>query len=205
MATLRLEHKVGERVLGNDPATGKPVSVKIGRYGPLVQLGSSDDEEKPRFASLQKDQSVASITLEEALKLFELPRELGDFEGKPVVVAVGRFGPYVKHDGKYASIPKDLSPIELSYDQACQLILDKRSDEASKVIKTFTEDPELQVLNGRYGPYISYKKKNYKIPRKKDAASLTLEECRAIIDDDANATKPAGTARRRTTRSKSRS
>ena len=104
-------------------------------------------------------------------------------------MAVGRFGPYVKHDGKYASIPKDLSPIELSYDQACQLILDKRSDEASKVIKTFTEDPELQVLNGRYGPYISYKKKNYKIPRKKDAASLTLEECRAIIDDDANATR----------------
>ena len=206
VATLRLEHKVGERVLGNDPATGKPVSVKIGRYGPLVQLGSSDDDEKPRFASLQKDQSVASITLEEALKLFELPRELGDFEGKPIVVAVGRFGPYVKHDGKYASIPKEVSPMELTFEQACQLILDKRSDEASKVIKTFAEEPDLQVLNGRYGPYIAYKKKNYKIPKKKDAASLTLEECRAIIDDDANAAKPATVARRRTTtRSKSRS
>ena len=206
VATLRLEHKVGERVLGNDPATGKPVSVKIGRYGPLVQLGSSDDDEKPRFASLQKDQSVASITLEEALKLFELPRELGDFEGKPIVVAVGRFGPYVKHDGKYASIPKEVSPMELTFEQACQLILDKRSDEASKVIKTFAEEPDLQVLNGRYGPYIAYKKKNYKIPKKKDAASLTLEECRAIINDDANAAKPATVARRRTTtRSKSRS
>ena len=195
VSTLRLEHKVGERVLGNDPKSGKPVSVKIGRFGPLVQLGSTEDEEKPRFASLQKDQSVSTITLEEALKLFDLPRTLGDFEGSEVVVGVGRFGPYVRHAGKFVSIPKDMAPLELTLEQAQELIESKRSTEASRVLVTFDEEPELQVLNGRYGPYISYKKQNYKIPRKMDAATLTLEQCREIVADEANASK--STSRRR--------
>ncbi|MBQ0069126.1 MAG: DNA topoisomerase I, partial [Bacteroidales bacterium] len=189
VASLRLEHKVGERVLGNDPATGKPVSVKIGRFGPLVQLGSTEDTEKPRFASLQQNQNVSTVTLEEALKLFELPRTLGDFEGTEVVVAVGRFGPYVRHAGKFVSIPKDITPIELTLEQAQELIKAKRSTEASRVLLTFDEEPEIQVLNGRFGPYISYKKQNFKIPRKMDASKLTLEQCREIIADEANASK----------------
>ena len=197
VSSLRLEHKVGERMLGEDPKTGKPVSVKIGRYGPVVQLGSSDDKEKPRFASLLKDQSMTSITLEQALKLFELPRTLGAFENEEVIVAVGKFGPYVKHGKEYASIPKEFTPQEVTLEQAVQLIVAKREAEVQKIIKTFDEEPELQVLNGRYGPYICYQKQNYKIPRKLDAAALTLDECRAIIADEANASKPK---RRATTR-----
>ena len=186
---MRLEHKVGERILGNDPATGKPVSVKIGRYGPLVQLGSTDDIEKPRFASLQKDQSVATITLEEALKLFEMPRTLGTFEGKEVVVAIGKYGPYIKHDGKFVSVPKDMSPYSITLDDATELIKEKRSSEAKKVLMTFDEEPDLQVMNGRFGAYIVYKKVNYKIPKKYDATNLTLADCRAIVSDEANASK----------------
>jgi DNA topoisomerase-1 len=182
VSTLRLEHKVGERMLGTDPATGKPVSVKIGRFGPLVQLGSSDDSEKPRFASLLKNQSVSSLTLEEALKLFELPRELGEVDGEIMTVAVGRFGPYVKHGKNYVSIPKDIAPLEITLEQAVQLFEDKKKADAQKVIKTFAEEPGLQVLNGRYGPYISYNNQNYKIPRKTDPATLTLDECKAIIE-----------------------
>ncbi|MBR1473992.1 MAG: type I DNA topoisomerase [Muribaculaceae bacterium] len=196
VSSLRLEHKVGERVLGNDPKTGKPVSVKIGRYGPLVQLGSSEDKEKPRFASLLKEQSVATITLEEALKLFDLPRTLGQVDGEDVVVAIGRFGPYVKHGKVFVSIPKGIAPQALTLEEAHQLIIDKQQAEAQKVIKTFEEEPELQVLNGRSGPYISYQKQNYKIPRKLDAAALTLDECRAIIADEANASRPKRAARR---------
>ena len=190
VSTMRLEHKVGERRLGTDPSTGKPVSVKIGRYGPLVQLGDSDDAEKPRFASLQKGQSVASITLEEALKLFELPRTLGDYEDKEVTVAVGRFGPYVKHDGKYVSVPAGVAPTELTLEQAIELINTKRDGDAKKVIATWDEEPDLQVLNGRFGPYIVYKGSNYKIPRKTDASTLTLDDCRAIVADEANASRP---------------
>ena len=196
VSSLRLEHKVGERMLGNDPATGKPVSVKIGRYGPLVQLGSTDDVDKPRFASLQKDQSVSTITLEEALKLFDMPRILGDYEGHEVQVAIGRFGPYIKHDNKFVSIPKDQSPYSITLSEAIQLIIDKRASEAKKVLKTFDEDPEMLVLNGRFGAYISYQKKNYKIPKKVDAQNLTLDECRAIVADENNASK--GGARKRT-------
>ena len=182
VADLRLEHKVGERILGNDPATGKPVSVKIGRYGPLVQLGSSDDEEKPRFASLLKSQSVSSLTLDEALKLFELPRDLGEVDGETMTVAVGRFGPYVKHGKNYVSIPKDIAPLEITLEQAIELFEEKKKADAQKVIKTFAEEPGLQVLNGRFGPYISFNKQNYKIPRKTDPATLTLDECKAIIE-----------------------
>lgn len=189
VSNLRLEHKVGERVLGSDPKTGKPVSVKIGRFGPVVQLGSADDDEKPHFASLNKEQSINTITLEEALKLFDLPRELGEFEGEVVTVSVGRFGPYVKHAGKFVSIPKGLAPETITMEEAQQLIVDKRESEAKKVLRAFDEEPELEVLNGRFGAYIAYKKKNFKIPKGTDIESLTLADCIKIVEDENNAPK----------------
>ena len=198
VSSLRLEHKVGERMLGNDPETGLPVMVKIGRYGPLVQMGSADTEVKPKFASLQKGQSIETITLEEAVKLFDLPRDLGEFEGAQVTIGVGHFGPYVKHNGKYASIPKDYSPTAITLDEAIAIIKAQREAEAKNVIKTFDEEPELKVVNGRYGPYIVYKKQNVKIPKGKDAESLTLEECREIVSDEANISK--GSLRKRAAR-----
>jgi len=201
VSSMRLEHKVGERQLGNDPKTGQPVSVKIGRYGPLVQLGSADNDNKPRFASLQKGQSIASITLEDALKLFELPRTLGEFEGQTVSVAAGRFGPYIKHDGKFVSLPKDVSPTEVTLDEAIQIIERHRQEQSKKVLLTFDEEPDLQVLNGRFGPYIVYKKQNFKIPKGKDASKLTLDDCRAIVADEANASK-GSSARRKAATSK---
>lgn len=199
VSTLRLEHKVGERVLGNDPATGKPVAVKIGRYGPVVQLGSTDDAEKPRFAALQKGQSIETLTLDEALKLFELPRTLGQHNDVDVVVAVGRFGPYVKHGSTFASIPKEFSPEALTLEQAVKILDDKKTSEAQKVLKTFDEEPDLKVLNGRYGAYISYNKQNFKIPKKySNAAELTLQDCRDIVADEANASKGGARRTRRT-------
>ena len=201
VSTLRLEHKVGERTLGNDPKTGLPVMVKIGRYGPLVQMGTADNDVKPRFASLQRGQSIETLTLEEALKLFDLPRELGEFEGAKVTIGVGQYGPYVKHNGKYASIPKDMSPTAITLDEAIDIIKAQRETEAKKVLKTFDEEPDLKVLNGRYGPYIVYKKQNVKIPKGKDAESLTLEECREIVADESNISK--GTARKRSARARS--
>lgn len=190
---MRLEHRVGERVLGTDPRTGKPVSVKIGRYGPMIQLGDGEGEEKPQFASLLKGQSVSSITLEEALKLFEFPRHLGEFEGKEVTVAIGRFGPYVKHNGAFTSIPKDMSPAMLTLAEAEELIVAKRAEEARKLIKEFSEEPGMQILNGRFGPYLTFNKNNYKIPKSvTDPSSLTLEDCRALIaDQDSKPRRPA--------------
>ena len=180
----RTEHKVGERMLGVHPQSGKPVSVKVGRFGPLVQIGDAEGDEKPQFASLLKGQSIATLTLDEALRLFEYPRVLGDFEDSEVSVAIGRFGPYVKHDGKFTSIPKDIEPAEITLDQAIELIKNKRLEEAQRIIKTFDEEPELQILNGRYGPYIVYKKDNYKIPKTvTDPAALTLEQCLEIINN----------------------
>ena len=191
---IRLEHKVGERVLGKDPATGKQVSVKIGRFGPMIQLGDGEGEEKPQFASLLKGQSVSTITLEEALKLFEYPRNIGEYEEKPVTVAIGRFGPYVKHDGKFVSIPKEMSPAHITLDEAIELIDAKRVAEANRLVKTFDEEPDLQILNGRYGVYISYKKGNYKIPKTvADPAALTLEEAMEIVR--AQDAKPRRTSR----------
>lgn len=179
---MRTEHKVGERILGNDPQTGEPVSVKIGRFGPIVQIGSADSENKPRFASLRKDQSVFEITLEEALKLFDLPREVGEFEGKPVIAAVGRFGPYLRHDGKFVSIPKTLSPTSISLEEAAELITAKREADNNKIVKTFDGEPEIKILNGRYGVYISRDKENFKIPKSVTApAELTLEQVHEII------------------------
>lgn len=190
---MRLEHKVGERVLGVDPKTGKPVSVKIGRYGPMIQLGDGEGEEKPQFASLLKGQSVSTITLEEALKLFEFPRHIGEYEGSDLTVAIGRYGPYVKFDGKFISIPKEYSPAHLTLDEAVSLIEEKRREEANRVVKTFPEDETIQILNGRYGVYIACGKNNYKIPKTvADPSALTLEECRDIIaDQDAKTKRPA--------------
>ena len=194
---VRLEHKVGERVLGTDPETGKPVSVKIGRFGPMIQLGDGEADEKPQFASLLKGQSIATITLEEALRLFAFPKTIGEFEGKDVTVAIGRFGPYVKHDGKFVSIPKAISPAEISLDEAVELIEEKRRAEANRVVKTFDEDPDTQILNGRYGVYIASAGSNYKIPKTvADPAALSIDEVRAIIASQA--ARPA----RRTTRKK---
>lgn len=194
--SMRLEHKVGERILGSHPQTGKTVSVKIGRFGPLVQIGDADSDEKPQFASLLKNQSVSTITLDEALKLFEFPRSLGTYEGSDVTVAIGRFGPYVKHAGKFISIPKDIAPAEITIEQAEDLIKAKRDAENKKVVKIFTEDPDLQILNGRYGIYIAYKKNNYKIPRTvENPAELTLEQCREIISQQDS--KPQKTTRSR--------
>jgi len=189
---MRLEHKVGERTLGTDPATGRRVSVKIGRFGPVVQIGDSSDADKPQFASLAKGQSVFDITLEEALKLFELPRVLGKFEDKDVTVAVGRFGPYVRHDGKFVSIPKDMAPLSVTLEDAVSLIEAKRVAEAQKVVKSFDEDPGMQILNGRYGVYITYNKANYKIPRTvTNPADLTFDECLEIVSSQAGKTKRA--------------
>ncbi len=194
--SMRLEHKVGERILGSHPQTGKTVSVKIGRFGPLVQIGDADSDEKPQFASLLKNQSVSTITLDEALKLFEFPRSLGTYEGSDVTVAIGRCGPYVKHAGKFISIPKDIAPAEITIEQAEELIKAKRDAENKKVVKIFTEDPDLQILNGRYGIYIAYKKNNYKIPRTvENPAELTLEQCREIISQQDS--KPQKTSRSR--------
>lgn len=180
---MKMEHKVGERILGTDPKSGKPVSVKIGRFGPLIQIGTPDDEEKPQFASLLKGQSMSTITLEEALKLFDLPRTLGDYENKPVSVGIGRFGPYIRHDGKYVSLPKSLEPLSVTLDEAIELIKAKREQESQRLIKSFPEDSELEILNGRYGPYIAYKKKNYKIPKGTEPKELSYDACMQIIKE----------------------
>ena len=201
---MKTEHKVGERELGIDPKSGNPVFVKIGRYGPIAQIGLAhpDDKEapKPQFASLMKDQSIETITLEEALKLFELPRTVGEYEGKEMVAAIGRFGPFIRHDGKFVSIPKDLNPRTITAEEAIELINAKRQKDEQRFIKKFDEEPELEVLNGRFGPYIVYKKSNYKIPKTvTHPETLTLEECKEIIADAAQ--KPA-TSRRRVAKKK---
>ena len=185
-AAVKTEHKVGERQLGIDPKSGNPVFVKIGRYGPVVQIGvaHADDKEapKPQFASLMKGQSIDTITLEEALKLFDLPRTVGEYEGKVMVAAVGRFGPVIRHDGKFVSIPKDLNPLTITAEEAIALIDGKREKDEQRFIKKFEEDPEMEILKGRFGPYISYQKANYRIPKTiTDPASLTLEDCKKII------------------------
>ena len=181
-AQTKTEHKVGERILGTDLASGKPVSVKIGRYGPVIQIGSAEDEEKPRFAQLPKGMALETITLEEALECFKLPRVLGEFEGKELSVGVGRFGPYVRVDKAFVSIPKGMDPLAISLEEAVELVVAKREAAENKVIKTFAEDADLQVLNGRYGPYIAYKKKNYKIPENIEPADLTMDACFKLME-----------------------
>lgn len=203
-AAIKTEHKVGERQLGVDPKSGNPVFVKIGRYGPVVQIGQAhpDDKEapKPQFATLMKGQSIETITLEEALKLFDLPRTIGEYEGKDMVAAVGRFGPFIRHDGKFISIPKDLNPLSITAEEAIELIDEKRKKDEQRYLKKFDEDPELEILNGRYGPYITYKKANYRIPKTvTQPEKLTYEECMKIITEAAE--KPA-TPKKRTTKKK---
>ena len=199
---VKTEHKVGERELGIDPKSGNPVFVKIGRYGPVVQIGAAhaDDKEapKPQFASLMKGQSIDTITLEEALKLFDLPRTVGEYEGKVMVAAVGRFGPFIRHDGKFVSIPKDLNPLTITAEEAIALIEGKRVKDEQRFIKKFEEDPEMEILKGRFGPYISYQKANYRIPKTvTDPTILTLEDCKKIIAEAGE--KPAA---KKTTRKK---
>ena len=179
----RAEHKAGERQIGIDPTSGKPVFVKIGRFGPVVQIGSADDKEKPRFAQLPSDKSMDSLTLEEAMELFRLPRTVGQFEGSDVSIGAGRFGPYVLHDKKYVSLPKDADPLAITLDEAVALIEEKRQQDQQRHLKTFDEDPKLEILNGRYGPYIAYDGKNYRMPKAMHAraAELTYEEAMKLV------------------------
>jgi DNA topoisomerase-1 len=181
----RNEHRVGERLLGNHPKTGEPVMVKIGRFGPVAQIGSTDSEKKPRFAQLKKEQSLETITLEEAVELFNLPRELGEFDGFNVKIGAGKFGPYIHTGNVYISIPKETDPLTLTLEQAVQIILQYRLDEAKKHLKTFSEDPDLEVMAGRYGPYLVYKNQNYKLPKNlhDKAEQITYEECMEIINN----------------------
>ena len=185
-------HKAGERILGNEPKTGKQVSVKIGRFGPVVQIGTSEDDEKPRFAQLKKDMSIETITLEEALDLFKLPRTLGEFEGKTVTIGNGRFGPYIYNNGKYTSLPKTYDPMSVTLEEAIDLIKEKEQAEAKKHIKKFEAEPELEIMNGRYGPYIAYKGNNYKIPKDIVPEDLSLESCLELVklQSDKETTKP---------------
>ncbi len=180
----RDEHKAGERQLGTDPKSGRPVFVKIGRFGPVVQIGSADDAEKPLFAQIPSDKSIETITLEETLDLFKLPRTVGEFEGSPVVIGNGRFGPYILHDKKYTSLPKDTDPMAITLDESIALIREKREQDQKRHLKVFTEDLDLEVINGRYGPYIAYKGKNYRLPKAlhQKAAELTYQECMDIVN-----------------------
>ena len=181
----RSEHKAGERELGVEPATGKPVFVKIGRFGPVVQIGTAEDEDKPRFSQLPSDKSMETITLDEALELFKLPRTVGQFEGTDVVIGAGRFGPYVLHNKKYVSLPKDENPMTITLDAAINLIQKKRLQEAQRHLKTFEEDANIEVMNGRYGPYIAYNGKNYRMPKAlhEKASELTYEQCMDIVNN----------------------
>ena len=179
----------GEKMIGIDPATGKKVYVKVGRFGPVAQIGDTEADEKPRFAGLKKDMSIENVTLEEVLKLFDFPRILGEYEGKEISVAVGRFGPYVKHDNKFYSLAKTDNPALIDCDRAIEIINEKRQKDLDNIIRTFDQDPDLKVLNGRFGPYIAYKKNNYKIAKSVDPATLTYEQCMAIVEDPKNAPK----------------
>lgn len=180
----RSEHKAGERELGVDPLSHRPVFVKIGRFGPVVQIGSADDEVKPRFAQLPSGKSIETITLDEALELFRLPRNIGEYEGDIVTIGSGRFGPYVQHDGKYVSLPKEMDPMTVTLADAIKLIAEKREQERQRHIKSFEEDSTMQVLNGRFGPYITCDGKNYRLPKSlhERAAQLTYAECKEIVD-----------------------
>lgn len=186
------DHKVGERILGIDPKSGKQISAKIGRFGPMIQLGTTEDEEKPKFASLRKGQSLSTITIEEAIKLFDLPRSIGEYEDKELTASIGKFGPYVRFDGKFISLPKDADPYTVTKEEAIEIIEAKRKQDREKVIQIFEGKDEVQILNGRYGPYIAYKEKNYKIAKTVDAATLTLKDCMEIIKTTKSKTKTKG-------------
>ena len=188
---IRAEHKAGERELGIDPKTGRPVFVKIGRFGPIVQIGTAEDTEKPLFSQLPSNLGMETITLEEALELFKLPRTIGEYEGSPVVIGSGRYGPYIMHDKKYVSLPKTEDPLTVQLDRAIELIDEKRQQEANRHLQQFDEDPKMEVMNGRYGAYICYDGKNYRMPKtmQNKAGKLTYEECINLVNSAANKKK----------------
>ncbi len=176
--TMETSEKVrGERLLGQDPATGNNVYARIGRFGAMVQIGETESEEKPRFAGLRKGQSIETITLDEAMELFKFPKTLGEYENKVVVAAIGRFGPYVRHDSKFVSIPKTDDPASIELERAIELIEEKRKKDRERIIQVFDENPDVQVLNGRWGPYIAIGKDNFRLPKETDPKSLSLEDC----------------------------
>lgn len=197
--TQKNEYKVGERVLGTDPVSGKPVTVKIGRYGPIVQIGSAEDEEKPRFAQMKKGQTLENITFEQAMELFKLPRTLDEYNGQSVIIGTGKFGPYIRYGSSYVSVPKTLDPHTITFEQVLELIKEKEQTEANKLIKKFEGELDVEILNGRYGPYIASGGKNYKIPKNLNPADLTIEECKNIISElesKGTATKRRSTKRK---------
>ena len=180
----RSEHKAGERILGTDPKSGQPVFVKIGRFGPVVQIGVADNEHKPQFSQLPAGKSMETITLEEALELFKLPRNIGEYEGSSVVIGTGRFGPYIQHNKKYVSLPKSEDPLSVTLETAIKLIEEKRQQELERHIKKFDEDKKLEIMNGRFGPYLVYDGKNYRLPKNMHAkaAELSYQQCMDVIE-----------------------
>ena len=198
----RPAQRVGQRILGVQPSTGLQVSVSIGRYGPMAQLGTAEDAEKPRFASLQKGQSLETITLEEALALFDLPKNIGEYEGEVMTVAVGRFGPYVRHAGKFYSLPKDTDPLSCTAEQAIEIIREKRESEEKSLLKSFAEDADLSIRTGRFGPYLKYKTDNYKLPKDVDPTSMNYEDCMKLIAETPAKTARKGAARKSSPRAK---
>lgn len=198
----RPAQRVGQRILGVQPSTGLQVSVSIGRYGPMAQLGTAEDAEKPRFASLQKGQSLETITLEEALALFDLPKNIGEYEGEVMTVAVGRFGPYVRHAGKFYSLPKDTDPLSCTAEQAIEIIREKRESEEKSLLKSFAEDADLSIRTGRFGPYLKYKTDNYKLPKDVDPTSMSYDDCMKLIAETPVKTARKGAARKSSPRAK---
>ena len=198
----RPAQRVGQRILGVQPSTGMQVSVSIGRYGPMAQLGTAEDAEKPRFASLQKGQSLETITLEEALALFDLPKNIGEYEGEVMTVAVGRFGPYVRHAGKFYSLPKDTDPLSCTAEQAIEIIREKRESEEKSLLKSFAEDADLSIRTGRFGPYLKYKTDNYKLPKDVDPTSMSYDDCMKLIAETPAKTARKGAARKSSPRAK---
>jgi len=183
-AEKKKEKKTGERILGKDPTSGKNVVVRIGRYGPMVQIGNADDDEKPKFAGLLANQLIETITLEEALELFKLPRTVGKFEGKEIVAGIGRFGPYIRHDSKFYSLKKGVDdPLTIINDRAIELINEKEEAQKKKEIKVYDEDKTLKVLNGRWGPYLSFGKENFKIPKGAKPEELNYSDSLKIIEE----------------------
>ena len=194
--TLKESEKYsGQRLLGQDPASGRNVYARIGKFGSMIQIGEPDDVDKPRFASMRKGQSLDSITLEEALDLFKLPRKAGEYEGKELVIGVGRFGPYIRHDNKFYSLPKEEDPLAITTEKAVEVIEAKRESDRQKIIKSFDEDPEIRVLKGRWGPYIASGKKNFKLPKNLNPEEITLEEAKKIISSGTSDAKSRKTKR----------
>jgi len=197
-ASVYSKQKVGERILGSDPKSGRPISVRIGRFGPVVQIGTADDEEKPLFASLNKSQSMESITMEEALELFKLPRSVGEYEEKTITVAIGRFGPYIRHDSKFVSIPKTYDPLDIKLEECTALINAKRLSDSQKLIKHFDEDETIEILNGRFGAYIKKDGNNYRISKTTDPKTLMLEDCQKLIAEQGEKPKKKTAAKKET-------